>query len=378
MNASEHEAIDLLTALVRTPSVSGDEAAAARVLVEHAQRLGFETEIDEAGNAIASRGARDARTHIVLLGHLDTVPGDIEVRIEHGELHGRGSVDAKGPLAAMLVAAARVDLAQRNVRLSVVGAVGEETPTSPGARHLATRLRPDACIIGEPSGWDGVTLGYKGRLLVTATSEHDNAHTAGPAPSACDDVLAWWEAARALCMELTPSGSRVFEQVQASVRAIESTSDGLVCRASLDAGFRLPVNVPPEILEARLRDLCADRVSLHVRGRETAYVSDRADAVVRSLSGAIRRAGATPRPKLKTGTSDMNVVGPAWNCPIAAYGPGDSSLDHTPHERLSLAEFLRSIGVLRDAITTLADELAHSTDSETGFATQGGFAGVSR
>jgi [amino group carrier protein]-lysine/ornithine hydrolase len=57
---------------------------------------------------------------------------------------------------------------------------------------------------------------------------------------------------------------------------------------------------------------------------------------------------------LKTGTSDMNVVGPAWRCPILAYGPGDSALDHTPHEHLSLDEYWQAILVLEGALRGLA------------------------
>jgi LysW-gamma-L-lysine carboxypeptidase len=56
---------------------------------------------------------------------------------------------------------------------------------------------------------------------------------------------------------------------------------------------------------------------------------------------------------LKTGTSDMNVVGPAWHCPILAYGPGESALDHTPDERISLSEYLRSIEILKSVLHTL-------------------------
>jgi LysW-gamma-L-lysine carboxypeptidase len=50
----------------------------------------------------------------------------------------------------------------------------------------------------------------------------------------------------------------------------------------------------------------------------------------------------------------MNVVGPAWGCPILAYGPGDSALDHTPREHISLAEYGRAIAVLKDALARLA------------------------
>ena len=66
---------------------------------------------------------------IVLLGHMDTVPGDIPVRQEDGKLYGRGSVDAKGPLATFIVAASRASLPP-GTRLVVVGAVEEEAATS--------------------------------------------------------------------------------------------------------------------------------------------------------------------------------------------------------------------------------------------------------
>jgi LysW-gamma-L-lysine carboxypeptidase len=46
----------------------------------------------------------------------------------------------------------------------------------------------------------------------------------------------------------------------------------------------------------------------------------------------------------------MNVVGPVWQCPIAAYGPGDSTLDHTPEERLGLIEYGRAIRVLTNVL----------------------------
>jgi LysW-gamma-L-lysine carboxypeptidase len=47
-------------------------------------------------------------------------------------------------------------------------------------------------------------------------------------------------------------------------------------------------------------------------------------------------------------------VGPAWGCPIVAYGPGDSSLDHTPDEHIEIDEFLRTIDVLAHTLETLA------------------------
>src|SRR3712207_8643714 len=110
---------------------------------------GFRAEVDAAGNAVGTIG--DGPRRVVLLGHIDTVPGRIPVRIEDGVLHGRGAVDAKGPLAAFVVAGAAASLPE-GVRLTVVGAVGEETLGSLGATWLARhRQAPDAVVIGEPS-----------------------------------------------------------------------------------------------------------------------------------------------------------------------------------------------------------------------------------
>ena len=64
--------------------------------------------------------------------------------------------------------------------------------------------------------------------------------------------------------------------------------------------------------------------------------------------------GVRPGFVVKTGTSDMNVVAPAWRCPILAYGPGDNALDHTPGEHVALDEYWRAVLVLEEALPTWA------------------------
>ena len=59
----------------------------------------------------------------------------------------------------------------------------------------------------------------------------------------------------------------------------------------------------------------------------------------------------------KTGTPDLNIVGPRWNCPTVGYGPGDSALDHTPGEYLSLKEFTDSSRVVEQVLITLTHAL---------------------
>ena len=153
-------AIDLIRGLVAIPSLSRDEERAAVWLVGVMRDVGYERAfIDEAGNAVGEIGAPDARRTLVLLGHIDTVRGDIPVRIESGAdgdvLYGRGSVDAKGPLATFVAAAARLDAAWArsvDLRVVVVGAVEEEAATSKGARFVAARF--DGQREPVPTAWD--------------------------------------------------------------------------------------------------------------------------------------------------------------------------------------------------------------------------------
>src|SRR3989454_4810725 len=170
--------IDLVRGLVGIPSVSCQEGEAVEWLVARMGERGFRVSVDDAGNAVGEIG--DGPTHVVLLGHIDTVPGEIPVRIEGDELVGRGAVDAKGPLAAFVAAATEPP---PGVRVTVVGAVEEESPTSAGARYRATLEAPDWCVIGEPSGWDAVTVAYKGRLTLELSLSRDARHGASPAPT---------------------------------------------------------------------------------------------------------------------------------------------------------------------------------------------------
>ncbi|MGI8747114.1 MAG: M20/M25/M40 family metallo-hydrolase, partial [Deinococcus sp.] len=153
-------------------------------------------------------------------------------------------------------------------------------------------------------------------------------------------------------------GEGVFSAVQATVQGLESGSDGLTQRARGVFGLRLPPEVTPEQARHELGGLIGELVELEFGGDEVAVRHPRDGVLARALRFAIRAAGGTPVFKLKTGTSDMNVVAPRWPVPTLAYGPGDSRLDHTPDEHLDLAEYDQAVMVLRDALTRLAASLA--------------------
>ena len=147
-----------------------------------------------------------------------------------------------------------------------------------------------------------------------------------------------------------------FSTLDPSLRHFRTTDCGTHGRVEMEMGFRLPPGMTPQAVAAALRDRLAPEEDWETtfHGGERPWRSGKSNPLVRTFLAAIRRAGGTPRFVVKTGTSDMNVVGPAWpETPIVAYGPGDSALDHTPEEHIDLAEFRRSLAVLTDLLGAL-------------------------
>ena len=389
------DAVDLITQLVSVPSPSGGERAASQLLVDWMSANGLDARVDEVGNAIGVKGT--GRHEILLLGHIDTFPGDVPVRREGDRLYGRGSVDAKGPLCAFGAALTGIDV-PTDWRVTVVGAVEEEAATSRGARHVLRERSgtpPRYCVIGEPSRWDRVTVGYRGRLLLDVTLRVPQSHSAGPERSPAERGVAAWQAVEVCATSYNAKRgerSSMFESLSPSLRTFTTRPDGAYGVVDLGIGFRLPLSLPPDELERQVihtlgltcfgdhgpfvevsDSSSADgRPSRHYRlvaregdddgrsleclvhGHEYAFRAGKSNPLVRAFLSAIRVEGGTPRFVTKSGTSDMNVVGPAWpGVAMLAYGPGDSALDHTPWEHLDVREYLRAIAVLRRVLEQL-------------------------
>jgi len=345
---ADEAARDLLVDLVEIPSVTPDESQCAERLAGFFERHGREVWIDDVGNVRAP-----ADDGVLLTSHIDTVPGDIPVRVEEtadGEaiLWGRGSVDAKGPLASMAVAAVRTGA-------SFVGVVGEEVD-SRGARHLVAdrEAEPDAVINGEPSGWDAITLGYRGLLAGTYVATSESGHSSRPENNAIQDAIDWWNRVEAEFGhdEWVP----VFERVTCKPTSIDAgvSEDGLSVEATMDVQLR----VPPEYATDEVRELAdghLDVGTVHWDDQVEPVMTRPRSAVAREFRKAIRQVGGDPRLLRKTGTSDMNVFAQTWDCPMATYGPGDSDLDHAPNEHIALAEYDSAVAVLETVAEGLLD-----------------------
>jgi LysW-gamma-L-lysine carboxypeptidase len=138
-----------------------------------------------------------------------------------------------------------------------------------------------------------------------------------------------------------------------------AAGDGLVERAELRVGYRVPPGISTDDLEAAARAIVEDHaddaeVTIERVASEEPARTTRTTPVATAFARAIAASGGTATFKEKTGTSDMNILLPAWKCPMVAYGPGDARYDHTPIERLALADYARSIAVLKDVLRRAA------------------------
>lgn len=352
---------ETLIGLVSQYSPSGQERGAVEWLVARMKSLGYDNAfIDDAGNAVGVMG--QGTKQIVLLGHIDTVPGEIKVSLTpppplaplpqgEGKLYGRGAVDAKGPLACFVDAVAKVS-ARDGWQFVVIGAVEEERD-SEGARFVATQYKPDFAIIGEPNQWDRIALGYKGSAWANVTVKRGQVHTASGEETAAEAAVEAWLKVKAYADAFNADKQKVFDKLLLTLRGMESDSNDFEQWGKLKIGVRLPVEISPEDWYAKLKEIVNGEIVEPTGFAVPAWRCEKNSPLVRAFLRGIRSQGGEPRFVYKTGTADLNIVAPVWKCPVVVYGPGDSALDHTPHEHIQLEEYQKAVDVLSAALETL-------------------------
>jgi len=358
LNSKAQSNHSTLIGLVSQYSPSGSERGAVGWLVARMKELGFtETLIDEAGNAVGIMGK--GKKQIVLLGHIDTVPGIIEIVQNGSLLYGRGTVDAKGPLACFVDAVARVG-PKEGWQFVVIGAVEEER-NSEGAQFVVKQYDPDYAIIGEPNNWDRIALGYKGSAWANVLVKSGKTHSASEKQTAAENVVDTWLKIRAFVDAFNKDKKKLFDKLLLSLSSIESGSDDFEQWANLKIGVRLPVEISPGDWYQKLNTIIDTPSEFEILIEPMGYAipawkSEKNTHLVRSFLKGIRQIGGEPRFVYKTGTADVNIVTLDWSCPALVYGPGNSSLDHTPQEHISLDEFTQAVDVLSGTLEILIEK----------------------
>jgi LysW-gamma-L-lysine carboxypeptidase len=358
-------AVDRLHAMLRLYSPTGEEAALSRFLVDEMRQLGLRSWRDDVGNAIGEFGVGEPV--ILLCGHMDTVPGVLPVKREDGRLYGRGAVDAKAPLAAMVAAAGRLVKEGFPGRLLVVGAV-EEEGVGRGVKHLVEQgVTADYAIFGEPSGVDNITIAYKGSLHLKVVCDTPTGHASAPwlYHNAIEEVFHVYERIKGLRFPQENAESR-FYSVTACVTKVEGGDEfsTVPSTAALSINLRIPPTLTIEQVVDAVNQVIADyqgdhaavAVQVSVIDSCPPYEADTASFLARSLAYAIRRVRKRPAVFVRrTGSGDMNLFGTTRRVPVVTYGAGDSHLDHTPDEYVEVNEYLDSITVLCEGVKKLRD-----------------------
>jgi [amino group carrier protein]-lysine/ornithine hydrolase len=365
---SEQAAVRFLTNLLGIYSPSGKEEDAANFLVAEMKNMGFEVGKDDIGNVIGVVGVGDPV--ILLCGHMDTVAGHLPLRIEEGKIYSRGAVDAKGPLAAMIVAASAVGKEPGFKGKILVASVVEEEATSRGVRHLITQgIEAEYAIFGEPSGIENITIGYKGQIQLKIVCKTETGHSSTPwmFDNALEKAYELWEQIKNASSypSLDPSTSPYNAVTACLVKVVGGRATSVV---PFEVEMNLDVRVPIQFSTAQVFEqiekiitkyhAANPKVSVKATVQDTVepFEVNKASPLVHILSSSVRKVLNKPATLLhKTVTGDMNILGKAMNLPIVTYGPGDSHLDHTLNEHIVISEYLNAIAVYKETILKLSE-----------------------
>lgn len=189
----EREVVELTRNLIAIPSVSGQEKAIGKFLRSTMENMGLEVEFQEARkdrpNVIGRVLGKSGKPGLLLNGHMDTIPvGDMEVDpfggvVEGGRIYGRGAVDMKGAIAAMVVAAALIKRAgvELDKDLIVAAVSGEEAFKNRaggiGTRYMVKKgIDASAAIVGEATNLD-IGIAHIGLMFINIICKGRGVHS---------------------------------------------------------------------------------------------------------------------------------------------------------------------------------------------------------
>jgi len=343
---------------VRIPSHE-DVTGMREFLYGTLEERGVEPRVDDAGNVLATRGPEDGDTHLVLNTHIDTVPPHIEYARDGDVVSGRGSCDAKGPLASLLDAFLSCEPTDGRVTLAVTP---DEETLSTGAAALD--LDADGYVVGEPTGLD-VCTAARGRFEGTVTLGGVAAHAAEP-ESGVNAVTALAPLFAAVDSFDDEHGPGEHAQLGGPTLTVTTVEGGEAtnqvpaeCRFTLDRR-----SVPPETadgfaaeIEEHLRAHAPEGVdvafSLVDRGTPflEAFATDPDAPLVRRL---VEESDGTARPF--TAATEASYF--AATAPTVVFGPGvladeEGAVAHAEREYVRLPEVEQAADAVRRTLDAL-------------------------
>ena len=330
------ELFELTRTLVNIESVTGNEKACAAMLRDYLAERNFRVELQPVGpdrsNVLALRGTPE----VVLSTHIDTVPPFTPASEDDEYIYGRGSCDAKGILAAQVIAAERL-VSEGVEDFGLLFLAGEETLSDGAYVANQSPCGSKYLINGEPTE-NKLAIGSKGILRIDLCARGRMAHSAYP---------------------------------HLGESAVEKLLD------ALHDLRRMPLPVDPELGPSTLN------IGVISGGRAANIVPDeaRAQVLIRTVNGAdalrqniqrlldgrceyefVRETPALKMERLDGFETDVvafttdlpNLT--RWGRPLLL-GPGSINVAHTDHERVRKADLVRAVDLYCRLVRELKERI---------------------
>ena len=326
------DVVTLATELLSVESTTGRERDAVDLVARWLIARGWDVSLQEVEPGRSNVWATRRGGGVTLSTHLDTVPPYVPPRLEGNRLYGRGSSDAKGIAAAMMIAAQRLADAGEE-RIDLLFVVGEEKG-SPGAL-AANRLPATSKFLvnGEPTE-SKLASGCKGaqRVIVRVRGREAHSAYAHLGSSALEPLLDMLPQLRALVLPVDPVLG-------------ETTYNIGVLRAGTEA------NIVPGLAEAEIMIRLVGDVG-PVKQAFSDWAGTRAELIWGSHIPAqyfhvLNGFEVVP----VAYTSDIPLLD-RWGTPLL-FGPGSIHVAHTPIEYIDVVELEASVGAYERIVRTL-------------------------
>ncbi|MBS0219635.1 MAG: M20 family metallopeptidase [Proteobacteria bacterium] len=373
------EIVAMLQNLVRTPSITGDEAQIAKLVANFCRGLGLDVKIVEAEsnrpNIIAHCDSGLPGPSLLLNDHLDIVPpGPLEnwshppfaAEIADGRVYGRGTIDTKSGLTTILMATKAILEVGMPLRgtLTLVFSCDEEVGGEKGMQFLCKQghIHADMAVVAEPTTMQ-VEIATKGRLNIEITTRGVATHGARPwlGHNAIEDMMEVIAGLRRLAQNLELRTHSLLGRATLSIGRIDGgTVPNMVpnkCVLGIDRRV-LPTETP-ENAEAEIQALLDD-LKARIPGFEASmrrivwwpgYTLDEQDPIVNLTCRAFEKVmGKRPNVAGKDAGTDASWINVLSGIPVVMFSPGDGLKAMNADENVRIEDLIAATKVMAQII----------------------------
>jgi acetylornithine deacetylase/succinyl-diaminopimelate desuccinylase family protein len=366
--------IEFAQAIIRLPSVTGEEGALGHYLGHALEAFGLQVELEEVApnrhNVLATLDGEQPELALLFHSHMDTVPygampDPVSGEVKGDHIWGRGSVDQKGGLAASVMALATIAQsgAQLHSSLGLALVIDEESEHRGSMTLVEQGLQARQAVVTEPSNLR-LVIGCKGttpfRISVAGKAAHgarpwlgvNAVHHAMQVVTALEEleypeqVISGYGPVRGSLNLGVIEGGRAYNIVPDECmlwfdrRTVPGETQDSVLDAVQSILDRLAEADPP--VTGSLSVARPDWNWEPIRRRGLWPAVTPASAPIRDLAARHHKAivGRPVEVYFTDGYNEMDFLINDLNIPTIQYGPGDSRLCHTDEESLSIPQLL--------------------------------------